>query len=177
MRNSLTRLLLSTPLVLVAACGNKNNSAATDEAAEDLRKAQAAVAATSTDLTKNQEQLEQQKRDLLREQQALADRQKVVEQQQQQLGQARGNLTEARVAYAAAVTERLAKLDASLATLTTKTDPTSKDAATGIRARRDQLAKNIDAMASTTDLDWNPYTQGVDTTFDAIERDLAEAAN
>jgi chromosome segregation ATPase len=167
--------LLSVLLLVAASCGTRDNSADTDKTSEDLRKAQAEVTANSKDLAKNQDDIEQKKRALVREQQDLADKQKLLEQQRGQLGSAQGTLVQARAAYAAAVKERFAKLDASVAVLATKTDAKSKDAVVGLRARRDQLSAKIDAMPSTADADWTQYTKDIDVTFDAIESDLHKA--
>lgn len=167
--------LAVTALLVAASCGKEDGSAETDQAGRDLREAQEKLRENSQALAKNQEEIEQKKRDILQDQQALADKQKLLEKQQAELGSSQGHLDKARVAYAAAIKERLAKLDASLATLATRTDARSKDAATGLRARRDQLAAKLDAMAGTPDAGWNQYTKDVDVMFDAIERDRREA--
>ena len=172
MQRSLSRSLV---LLLVLGCGRHDEGADTDKTGADLRKAKTEVAEHSKDVAKNQDDIEQQKRTLALGQQELADKQKLLEQQRQQLGSAQGTLVQARAAYAAAVRERFAKLDASLATLATRTDAKSKDVAAGGRARRDQLAKKIDAMPGTADADWNQYTKDVDVTFDAIEGDVHKA--
>jgi chromosome segregation ATPase len=165
----------SLSLLVAASCGKHDNSADTDKASEALRQAQTEVAQHSNDLAKNQGDIEQNKRSLVREQQDLADKQTLLEQQRRQLGSAQSTLVQARIAYAAAVQERLAKLDASVATLATKSDAKSTDAAAGLRARRDQLSTKIGAMPNTADADWNQYTKDVDVTFDAIESDLHRA--
>lgn len=175
MHTTLARLLATAAVLVAAGCGEKDNSADTDKASKDLRQAQTDVVKTGADLASNQDDIEKRTRDLALEQQALADKQKLLQQQRQDLGSARGTLQAARATYAAAVDERLAKLDASLATLSTRTDARSKDAATGLRARRDQLALKIGTLASTPDPGWSKYTSDVDVTFDAIERDLGEA--
>ena len=172
MRTTYAGLLAVAVILVAASCGKRDNSADTDQVSQDLRKAQTAVAEHSNGLAQNQDQIEQRKRALVREQQELADQQKLLEQQRQQLGSAQSNLQGARTAYAAAIKERFAKLDASLATLATKTDAKSRDAVTGLRARRDQLSAKIDAMAATADLSWGPYTEDIEITFKAIEQDL-----
>lgn len=170
------RCWLAVVLLLAAgSCGKEDSSAETDKAGRDLREAHDKVSENSQALAKNQDDIEQKKRDILNDQQALADKQKLLEKQQVELGSSQGHLQEARVAYAAAVKERLAKLDASLATLATKTDARSKDAATGLRARRDELAAKLEAMAATPDASWNQYTKDIDVTFEAIERDRRAA--
>lgn len=167
--------LLWLALLVAASCGKRDDAAGTDKASEELRRAQTEVTEHSKDLAKNQNDIERNKRDLVREQQELADKQKLLEQQREQLGSAQGTLVQARAAYAAAVNVRFAKIDASLATLATRTDAKSKDANAGLRARRDQLSKKIDAMSSTPDAEWNQYSKDVDVTFGAIEKDLHQA--
>ena len=162
-------------LVLAAGCSDKDNSAVTDRASQDLRKAQSAVSEQRKDLTADEAEIERKKRELTKEQQDLADKEKALEAHRLQLGSAQGTLAEARVAYGAAVTARFAKLDAALAGLATQTDAASKDALAGLRARRDLLAAKLATMAATAEADWTGYTRDVDTTFDAIERDLRAA--
>lgn len=162
-------------LLVVAGCSKHDESAETDKAGEKLRAAQSEVTTHSTNVANNARDIEQRKRDLAREQQELTDKQKLLEQQQSALGSAKGSLQEARAAYAAAITERLAKLDALRATLAMRTDAKSTDASTGLRARRDQLATKLAGMTGTADVGWEAYTKDVDVTFDAIERDLHDA--
>ena len=164
-------------LLAAASCGKEDSGAETEKAGRDLREANAEVSENSQALAKNQEDIEQKKREILLDQQTLADKQKLLEQQRQALGSSQGQLREARAAYAAAIVERFAKLDASLAALATKTDARSRDAATGLRARRDQLSAKLDSMAGTADASWEQYTKDVDIMFDAIERDLREAVD
>lgn len=167
--------LISAVLFATASCGTDNNAAQTDRASEQLRKAQADVSEHSKELTRNQDDIEQRQRALVSEQQVLADKQKLLAQQRQYLGSAQGNLRDMRAAYAAAVKERFAKLDLSVAALAMRTDVRSRDAVTGLRARRDQLRAKVDAMASTPAPDWSTYTNDVDVTFTAIEHDLHAA--
>ena len=158
-----------------ASCAKKDNSADTDQATKDLRNAQTAVSEKHKAVTANEVEIEARKRELIKGQQDLADKVAKLEADRRQLGSAAGTLVGARAAYAAAVTERLAKLDAALAGLATQTDATSKDAAAGLRARRDLLAAKLAAMPATADPSWPAFTQDVDTMFDAIERDLLAA--
>lgn len=169
-------------LLAVAGCGKDDNSADTDRAAEELRKAQAALGEHSKSLADNQSAIEQGRRNLAleqeklaREQRELADKQKLLAEQEAKLGAAKQGLAQARAAYAAAVTERMAKLDASLATLGKRTDARARDALAGLRARRDQLATKLAALGGTLDSGWAEYASDVDTTFDAMEHDLGEA--
>jgi chromosome segregation ATPase len=169
------RSWLAAAVVLVAAsCGQNNNSTDTDHASLELRRAQGEVSGHSNALATNQGAIEQTKRQLTSDQQALADQQALLGRQRLQLGSAQGSLQDARVAYGAAVKERFAKLEASLATLATRIDATSKDAAVGLRARGAQLAQQLAAMPAA-DPSWADYTRDVDTAFDAIERDLSAA--
>jgi chromosome segregation ATPase len=169
-----TRLI--TLLVVLASCSSKDNSADTDRASEDLRKAQTVVTAKHDDVATTGDEIERRKRQLVAEQQQLADQEKALADNQRQLGSAHGMLVQARTAYAAAVKERFAKLDAALATLSTRTDAASKDASAGLTARRDLLAAELARMPDGADARWAAYTKDVDTTFDAIERDLRAAA-
>jgi septal ring factor EnvC (AmiA/AmiB activator) len=170
-----SRCWLVLAVLVVAGCAKEDNSADTDQATRELQVAQKALSEHSESLTSNEAAIEQQQRELARQQQELADRQKLLAQQKQELAAAKENLNKARVAFAAAVKERFAKLEASLATLATRTDARSTDAMTGLRARRDQLAATLAALTGTLDANWNEYTIAVDTTFDAIEHDLREA--
>ena len=162
-------------LVAAAGCGKEDSGADSEKASETLREASSKVNENSEALARNQDDIERKKREILLDQQTLADKQKLLEDQRRQLGSSQGQLQEARVAYAAAIKERFARLDASLAALATRTDAKSRDAATGLRARRDQLSAKVDSMASTPDSSWDTYSKDVDIMFDAIERDLREA--
>ncbi|MBA3457841.1 MAG: hypothetical protein H0T42_32460 [Deltaproteobacteria bacterium] len=166
----------SAAALALAACGSKDNSADTDKASKDLRAAQSEVAEKRTDLHETGDEIERRKRELLKEQQELADKEAALVAKGQQLGSAEGTLDAAGAAYRAAVMERLAKLDAALASLATKTDAASKDAAAGLKARRDLLGSLLASMPAAADSAWIAYTKDVDTTFDAIERDLRAAA-
>lgn len=167
-----TCLLAALVALVLAACGSKDNSADTDQAGKDLRAAQSAVSDKRNDLNATGDEVERRKREILKEQQELADKEAALAAKGQQLGSAEGTLVEAGAAYRAAVMERFAKLDASLASLATKTDAASKDAAAGLKARRDLLASKLASMPAPADSGWAAYTKDVDTTFDAIERDL-----
>jgi len=136
---------------------DRNNSADTDRSGSALAQAQ-------SDL--------REKRDVLQHQQALADGEKALASDRDKVGSASDALVRARATYGTSVTARMAKLDADLATLSTKTDAASKDAVVGLRARRDQLSTTVATMDGLAEADWAAYTKAVDTTFDAIERDL-----
>ena len=161
--------------VLVISCSSKDNSGVTDKAANDLRAAQSTVATRHDDVTTAGDDVERRKRDLGAQQQQLADKEKSLDDSRQQLGSAQATLADARKAYAAAVEERFAKLDADVATLATRTDARSIDARAGLTARRDALAAKLAVMPDGADATWTAYTKDVDTTFDAIERDLRSA--
>jgi predicted nucleic acid-binding Zn-ribbon protein len=167
-----TILISFVALVVAASCDRKTNSADTDQASQDLRKAQAAVSEKRKVVAVNEIEIEGKKRELIKGQQDLADKTRSLEDNRQQLGSAGSTLVEARAAYGAAVTQRLAKLDSALAGLATRTDATSKDAAAGLRARRDLLADKLATMSVAADPSWTTLTKDVDTTFDAIEHDL-----
>jgi chromosome segregation ATPase len=176
MRNStLVRSLLA--IALASGCADKDNSAETDKATHDLREAQSVVQERRSELDTNGSEIDRRKRELVLEQQQLVDKQALLERNREQLGSAQGTLAQAHSAYAAAVTQRFAKLDAGLASLATKLDAASKDQRTGLAARRDVLAATLQAMPISGDPGWAAYTKDVDTTFDAIERDLRAATH
>jgi hypothetical protein len=170
-------VLISSLLAVafVVACADRDNSASTDKASKDLREAESAVREKRSDLVTSGSDVERRKRHLVVEQQQLIDKQVLLERNREQLGSAEGTLLQAHAAYAAAVTERFAKLDAGMAGLATKVDAASKDARVGLAARRDILATKLQAMPAAADSSWAAYTKDVDTTFDAIERDLRAA--
>ena len=170
--------MISTLLAIAvtASCSAKDNSADTDQASKDLREAQSVVKAKDHDVTATGDDIERRKRELAAEQQQLADKERSLVDDQRKLGSAQGTLSDARTAYAAAVKERFAKLEAGLAGLATRTDAAARDASAGLAARRDLLATKLAQMPSGADARWSAYTKDVDTTFDAIERDLRAAA-
>jgi hypothetical protein len=175
MSNAVIRSLLA--VAFATGCADKDNSADTDKASKDLLEAQSAVSARRTSVATDRDDVERRKRELGVEQQQLVDKQALFERDRDQLGSAQGTLVQAHAAYAAAVTQRVAKLDADLASLATKVDAAAKDAHVGLVARRDVLAGKLQAMPAATTASWAAYTKDVDTTFDAIERDLRAAAH
>ncbi|MEP6862231.1 MAG: hypothetical protein ABJE66_16525 [Deltaproteobacteria bacterium] len=171
-----TRFVLSLiACVLAVACGKKDNSDLTDRPSKDLHEAQSALTEKSKNVVETSDDIERRKREVVKQQQELADKEAVLATQAKQLGSAQGTLAEADAAYRAAVTQRLAKLDLALATLSTKVDAASKDAAAGLKTRRDLLASTLEKMPPAADSGRAAYTKDVDTTFDAIERDLNAA--
>jgi chromosome segregation ATPase len=168
-------LLVVVTVATIGCRGAYDNSADTDRSSHELQQAQSQVTANSRALTSNEAEIERTKRELLAGQQALADKQALLDQQRLQLGSAQGDLQAAHVAYAAATKERFAKLDAKLAALATKTDARSRDALTGLRARRDQLSGKLAAMAGAAQPSGDQNIRDIDTTFDAIEHDLGDA--
>jgi chromosome segregation ATPase len=167
--------LLCTVLLAGTGCRKNDNSEDTDEAADELNKAEGAAARQQQGVVSNQADVEHAKREVVAQQQALDDKQALLAQQRAALGSAQVSLEAARGVYAKAVAERLAKLDAALATLSKRTDAASTDASTGLHARRDQLAQKLGSLKTTADPAWATYTKDVDTTFDAIEHDLQNA--
>jgi hypothetical protein len=170
-----TILICFVTIAVAASCAKKDNSADTDQASQELRKAQAAVSEKHNAVAMNEADIENKKRELIKGQQDLADKTKSLDDNRQQLGSAGATLVAARAAYAAAVAERFAKLDAALAGLATRTDAASKDAVAGLHARRDLLAAKLAAMPVAADSSWPGFTRDVDTTFEAIEHDLGAA--
>lgn len=163
-------------VLALASCSSHDNSSDTDRSRSDLTSAQSAVSKQSDDVAARATDIEREKREMLAAQKKLADDATALAAKRQELGSARETLVQARATYAVAVTARLAKLDATLATLATKTDAASVDAVAGLRARRERLSTKVGTLPATTDQDWAGYTKDVDTTFDAIERDM-HAAN
>ncbi len=172
MRKFFCFVLLST---LSLACSKHDDSVITDKASKDLTAAQTQVNTQREQLAKTQEDAVKQQQDLANQQKVVAQQQASVEQQKAALDSAQNSLAQARSTYAAATKERLAKLDSKLTDLSAKSGAKAKDAATGLRARRDQLALKLGAMVGTTDAGWNEFTKDVDTAFDAIEKDLDAA--
>jgi vacuolar-type H+-ATPase subunit I/STV1 len=169
---------LATVLVgaaVVASCTSYDNSSDTDRSGSALTNAESAVSEKSSDVVRRADDIEREKREMLQRQQKLADDETALAAERQQLGSAQDALGEAHRTYATAVSARLSKLDATLATLATKADARSKDALVGLRARREHLVARVQAMPATKAQHWVEYTKDVDATFDAIERDLDAA--
>ena len=162
-------------MVVVASCAKQDSAADTDQAGQDLRKAQASLSDQRKNVEANEAAIEAKKRELIKDQQDLADTTKALADHRQQLGSAGTTLAQARIAYSAAVTERLARADAALAGLATQTDAQSRDAVAGLRARRDLLAAKLTTMPAAADPTWASFTHDVDAVFDAIEHDLQAA--
>jgi hypothetical protein len=167
-----TTLISFVMIVSTASCAKTDNSADTDQASQNLLKAQAAVSEKHNAVATNEADIETKKRELIKGQQDLADKTRSLDDNRQQLGSAGATLVAARAAYGAAVTERFAKLNAALAGLATQTDAASKDAVAGLHARRDLLAAKLAAMPAAADPSWPGFTRDLDTTFEAIEHDL-----
>lgn len=159
-RPKLRACLIALAVVAGGAC-KSNNSGDTEQASKDVRKAQ-------DDFNAQRDVVAHQAGDVAKQQQ-------VLDNQDQKLDVIETDLAKAHAAYASAIQLRFAKLDTSLAELANKTDAKSKDAYTGLRARRDELAAKLATMSTTADTGWTVYTKDVDTTFDAIERDLGDA--
>ena len=168
-------LLVSLTGATAAACRSGDNSDDTDKARAALGSAQGQLRENRDVLAANEQAISEQKRELARVAQELADRQAALPSQRQQLDSAERQLELARATYAAAVRERMAKLEASLATLATHNDAASKDASAGLRARTAALSQKISTPPASTLTGWTDYTKDVDTTFDAIEHDLTIA--
>ena len=162
--------------IALISCSSHDNSSDTDRSRSELTNAQSAVSKKTNTVVVRENDIEREKRELLQRQQKLVDDEKALAVEREQLGSAHGTLVQARATYATAVTARLAKLDATIATVATRTDAASKDSVVGIRARREQLELKIRTLPATVDQNWASYTKDVDTTFDAIEGDLHRAA-
>ena len=151
---------------------SKSNSEDTDRARQDLTKAQTLVTEKRHDLTVGANELDRRTHALDVERQALIAKQSTLAADQRELGSAQQSLARARETFTAAVQVRLAKLDVALAHLAAATDTASVDASTGLRARRELLSARIAAMPTPSSDGWARYTQDIEVTFDAIERDL-----
>lgn len=162
-------------LIALASCDSYDNSSDTDRSRGALTNAQSAVSEQSSDVVVRANDIEREKRALVQRQQQLVDDEKALAGKRQQLGSARDDLVRARATYASATESRLSKLDATLATLATRTEATTKDAVVGLRARRESLALKVRTLAAVGEQDWAAYMVDVDATFDAIERDLHAA--
>ncbi|CAN5361944.1 hypothetical protein BH11MYX1_BH11MYX1_10000 [soil metagenome] len=154
--------LIATSMAVGTAC-KSDNSADTEQAAKDVRKAQEEFNAQTKVVGK-------QTVDVAREQ-------RVLDRQDQKLDAITTDFAKARAAYVTAIRFRFGKLDTGLAELATKTDAKAKDAYTGLHARRDQLSTKLDNMTAASDTGWSTYTKDLDTTFDAMEHDLSGALN
>jgi hypothetical protein len=149
---------------VATSCSTKDNSADTDRASEELRKAQSAVSTKRDDVTTTGDEIERRKRELVMEQQQLAAQEKSLENNQRQLGSARGTLEQARTAICGR-TSIMRSMPASRAS-THRTRPRGRTC--GLRARRtcrDRAARMPDGSTR-----WAAYTKDVDTTFG--DRDL-----
>lgn len=166
--------MLGAALAL-AGCNRHDNSSDTERSRTELSHAQASVSEQTSDVAARANEIAGDKRELARRQQKLVDDEAQLVVRRDQLGSARGVLTKARETYATAVRVRMSKLDASLTALESRQDAASKDAIVGLRARREQLVTKVAAMSGTAEPSWDAYMLDVDTTFDAIERDLRDA--
>jgi hypothetical protein len=169
------RWLLGATLLLATATASCGKSDAADSARKEVRAAGAAVEKERDNLATEQEEATRNARELLEEQRAVAAKQATVEKDRRELGSAQGSLADARATYDTAVKQRFARLDVALDALSRRTDTAALDAAAGLRTRRDLLASRIATMPVETAGDWGTYTRDLDTTFEAIERDLRDA--
>jgi septal ring factor EnvC (AmiA/AmiB activator) len=106
----------------------------------------------------------------------LREERKDVLEEQRELSKAEGELTKARSNYIVTMRERLAKIDARINDLEMRSDLKAKDAAVGLRARRDMLATRLDQAANRIDTsDWDEFRGELDSTFKQIETDIDRA--
>jgi len=157
------------------SCGRADNGADTDKAGRNLRSAEAQLTERSKQVANGEGAVVQRQRELAVTQQKLLEDTKKLGEQRAELGTATKTVVEARTAYGASITERLAKLDALLSKLGTRTDAKSKDALVGLQARRDAIWARLNASASTPESSWETYTTEVDATLGAVEHDLNAA--
>lgn len=173
------RIVLAS-LVLVAlhvpaGCGRGDNAAETDQAGRDLRSAEARLSEHSKQVANREGAIAHTQRELAVAQDKLVEDTTKLGEQRAELGAAAKTVLQARTAYGASITERIAKLDVSLSKLAAKADAGSKDALVGLKARRDALWARLKASAATPESSWDAYTTEVDATLGAIERDANTA--
>ncbi len=164
---------LTVVVALTGACRKHDNSDVTAQASRDLRLAQEEANTHGKELAANQADMDQSKRDLVAQHQKVADTAEALVKQQVAVGSAQLTLANARQAYATAMTDRLARLDADLAELAGKAkDAKAKDTLAGLRARRDAVVSTWKAATATVDANWETYTRDLDSTLTTIEHDV-----
>ena len=160
-------------LCAISACDRTDNSGVTAKAESDLHNARAEVAVKANQVVTSQSALDREQRELEIAKNQVAADSKSLEQKRGQLGAAQETALLAQTTYNAALIERLAKLDAGLATLATKPDAASKDAFVGLQARRSRV--DTSPSTSLTPSEWTERTARLDVTLTAIEKDLHAA--
>jgi hypothetical protein len=129
----------------------------------------------SQEVKKSVENVEDQQRDLDK---TDRDRGATVNDQNKAQGNleaAQSDLVAAREKYSITVQDRLAKLDIKLKELEVRTDARARDAMPTIRAERLALGAKIDSMKTQSAAGWKDYTKDVDSSFDAIDKDVNNA--
>jgi septal ring factor EnvC (AmiA/AmiB activator) len=147
--------ILWCSLISAALLGGACKQDPSDQAADQVRK--------------SVEEVREQREDLREE------RKDVVEEQRE-LSKAEGELAKARANYIVTTRERLAKIDARINDLELRADAKAKDAAVGLRARRDMLAAQLDQASNRIDAsDWDDFRGDLEDTFKQIEKDVDRA--
>ena len=88
---------------------------------------------------------------------------------------AKADLQAAKDKYSITVKDRLQKLDIQITELGPRTAAKSKQEAADHKARRDQLATQVDMIKDRTSADWDAFTKDVNDSFDKLESDVHDA--
>jgi chromosome segregation ATPase len=112
---------------------------------------------SSKDTDKAAESVRKNVEDVTEQKQDIRDEQKDITKEQQDVVKQQGELN-----------QQLAELDA-------KTDAKSKEMASNLRLRRDELKMKLDRVDTAAAATWNDFTKDVDGSFDKIEHDLNDA--
>jgi septal ring factor EnvC (AmiA/AmiB activator) len=147
--------MLWCSLISAALMGGACKQDPSERAADQVRK-------SVEEVQEQREDLREERKDVLKEQRELA--------------KAEGELAQARANYIVTTRERLARMDARINDLELRSDLKAKDAAVGLRARRDMLATKLDAASNRIDAaDWDDLRGDLDDTFKQIEKDIERA--
>ena len=90
---------------------------------------------------------------------------------------AQPDVAQARDSYKATAKDRLAKLDDQIRQVEHKATESSRDLATKLRARRDQLAQRLDTIGNQAADGWDSFKKDMDDSFDKLEQDTQDALN
>ena len=141
MRTTFWVSMVAAALISGAGCKKRDDSGkAMDKAATSAAKAQEDVNEQRKDVAEEQKDVNKDRQDMAKEQQDVA-------KQQAELNNANGDLAQARERYSVAAKQRLSNIDARIKELEMKADAASRDAATKLRARRDEISTRLNAVA------------------------------
>ena len=85
------------------------------------------------------------------------------------------DLATARDRYVTSARDRLSKLDAKIDELGAKADAKGREAIPALKARRDELAHDVDIAKDHASKDWASFQKNVDDEFDKLENDVNDA--